>query len=127
MLLSDRAVAPATIIPSPSPLLSSASSPPVPIRIDRAAALFAAGECLSVRLGEGRPVDARTLREAMEAAFGGTDAAGAWCWKDAYEACEVAQVVFLRRFGAARQAKPVAARLAMLSRRAAADPHAALG
>ena len=35
----------------------------------------------------------------MEAAFGGTDAEGAWVWKDAYEALEAAQVLFLRKFG----------------------------
>ncbi len=37
---------------------------------------------------------------------------GAWDWKDAYEACEVAQLLFLRRFGPAhaRQADLRAAR-----------------
>ena len=29
------------------------------------------------------------LRSAMETAFCGSDAEGAWVWKDAYEACEV--------------------------------------
>ena len=35
----------------------------------------------------------------MEAAFGASDAEGAWVWKHAYEACEAAQVLFLRKFG----------------------------
>jgi predicted RNA methylase len=34
----------------------------------------------------------------MEQAFGASDATGAWVWKDAYEALEIAQVLFLRRF-----------------------------
>ena len=34
----------------------------------------------------------------MEAAFGGSDAAAAWNWKTAYDACEVAIVLFLRRY-----------------------------
>ena len=50
-------------------------------------------------LGKGDALDGRALRSAMEAAFGGTDAEGAWVWKDAYEALEAAQVLFLRKFG----------------------------
>jgi hypothetical protein len=37
----------------------------------------------------------------MERAFGGSDADGAWDWKLAYEAGEVALVLFLRKFGRA--------------------------
>ncbi|MGG5810584.1 strawberry notch-like NTP hydrolase domain-containing protein [Falsiroseomonas sp. CW058] len=58
----------------------------------------------------------------MTAATGGSDAEGAWVWKDAYEACEAAQVLFLQRFGAALAAKPVAARLAALTKVAALLP-----
>jgi hypothetical protein len=32
-------------------------------------------------------------------AFGGSDAAGAWDWKTAYDACEAATVLFMRKFG----------------------------
>ena len=54
----------------------------------------------------------------MEAAFGGTDAEGAWVWKDAYEALEAAQVLFLRKFGAAMRSRAgsAAAMLEMLTR-----------
>jgi hypothetical protein len=38
---------------------------------------------------------------AMIVAFGGSDAEGAWDWKTASEACEVAQILFLRKFGPA--------------------------
>ena len=34
-------------------------------------------------------------------AFGGSDATGAWDWKAAYDACEAATVLFLRKFGKA--------------------------
>lgn len=37
----------------------------------------------------------------MEGAFGGSDASGAWDWKTAYDACEAATVLFLRKYGKA--------------------------
>src|SRR5262249_29370216 len=83
-----------------------------------ASALFHAAGHLLPDLERGRIVDARRLRVAMEQAFGGSDAEGAWSWKDAYEACEAAQVLFLRKFGPAMRARAEvpAARLAMLAR-----------
>ncbi|AFK54058.1 strawberry notch family protein [Tistrella mobilis] len=100
-----------------APLLPPASSP-----ADRAAALFRAGERLLPVLARGEAVDARALRAAMEAAFGGSDAEGFWSWKDAYEACEVAQLLFLRKFGPAMRARTAAAQLAMLAKVAALLP-----
>ena len=35
----------------------------------------------------------------MTDAFGGSDASGAWLWKDAYEAAEAAAVLFMQRYG----------------------------
>jgi predicted RNA methylase len=52
-----------------------------------------------VQLSRGRVVDAAVLRQAMTAAFDGSDAEGAWDWKTAYDACEAAAVLFLRKFG----------------------------
>ena len=55
----------------------------------------------------------------MESAFGASDAEGAWRWKDAYEALEAAQVLFLRRYGpamVARANKEPSRVLAMLSK-----------
>src|SRR3546814_18170261 len=37
----------------------------------------------------------------MASAFGASDAAGAWDWKAAYDACEAAQILLLRRYGGA--------------------------
>lgn len=86
--------------------------------------LLRAGVALADQLGRGEPIDAAVLRAAMEAACGASDAAGAWSWKDAYEAGEVALVLFLRRFGPAlRAAAPTpAAQLAKLVRLAAMLP-----
>ena len=66
----------------------------------------------------GRRMDAATLRAAMEHAFGGSDAAGAWDWKTAYDSCEAATILFLRKYGMAllRKAGSPAAMLPMLAR-----------
>ena len=60
----------------------------------------------------------------MEHAFGGSDAAGAWDWKTAYDACEAATVLFLRKFGPAIRARAgsPAAELSMLGKIAALLP-----
>ena len=68
---------------------------------ERARALMTAVTSLLPLLETGRPVESAHLRDAMSVAFGGTDAEGAWDWKSAYDACEVAQILFLRRFGPA--------------------------
>ncbi|MBI1206827.1 MAG: methylase [Azospirillum sp.] len=98
-----------------------AQSLPTP---DNAAGIFRAADLLLPSLQRGEALDARTLRGAMETAFGGSDAAGAWLWKDAYEACEAAQVLFLRKFSAAMRARAAspAALLAMLMKLAALMP-----
>ena len=103
---------------TPSALaLAPALAPSFPIASpDRAAALLQAGRALFLHLETGRAVDAATLRGAMVEVFGASDAEGAWSWKDAYEACEVAQLLFLRRFGPAIRAKPATAQLAMLAK-----------
>ncbi len=85
-------------------------------------ALVAAAEAILLTLVSGKSVDARTLREAMTAAVGASDAEGGWAWKDAYEASEVAQLLFLRRFGLALGKRSIAARLAAISKVAALLP-----
>ena len=70
-----------------------------------ASALMKAARQLLCDLERGRRIDATILRSAMEAAFGASDASGAWNWKTAYDACEAATVLFLRRHGAAMRAK----------------------
>ena len=99
----------------PSSAAPAASLPlaPSPSHAD---ALLRAAELILPHLAAGRAIDARALRAAMEAAFGGSDAEGAWSWKDAYDAGEAAQVLFLRRFGPAMRARPAAAQLAMMAK-----------
>ena len=85
---------------------------------DKVSGLFHAATLLAQLLGQGRALDSRALRSTMEAAFGSTDAEGAWVWKDAYEALEAAQVLFLRKFGCAMRTRAgsAAAMLEMLTR-----------
>jgi predicted RNA methylase len=77
-----------------------AVSPPIEIAFPDTAAssLIAAGETLLKSLSEGRFLSPDIIRAAMTAAFGGTDAEGKWIWKTAYEAIEVAEVLFLRKY-----------------------------
>ncbi len=81
----------------------SASATPLPRDHDAetAACVFIAAGLLLPHLERGQRVDAATLRGAMEAAFGASDATGAWNWKTAYDACEAATVLFLRKYGTA--------------------------
>jgi len=80
-------------VPSPvtNPVTSLAVAP----------AILAAANLLLPHLERGQRIDAVVLRSAMETAFGRSDATGAWDWKLAYEACEVAAVLFLRKYGKA--------------------------
>ncbi|MBB3811569.1 strawberry notch-like NTP hydrolase domain-containing protein [Pseudochelatococcus contaminans] len=68
---------------------------------DIPAAVFAAAQLLLPHIERGQRVDAAMLRSAMESAFGASDATGAWNWKTAYDACEAATVLFLRKYGKA--------------------------
>ncbi len=98
---------------------ASAGLAPVPFAapsIPAGPAVITAAQAFLPALARGQAVDARILREAMTTAFGGSDAEGFWAWKDAYEACEVGQLLFLRRFGPAMRAKPAPAQLAMLGK-----------
>jgi predicted RNA methylase len=86
--------------------------------VSNAVAILSAGKTLLPFLDRGERIDAAILRAAMEQAFGASDASGAWSWKDAYEACETATVLFLRKYGRAVFSKHPAptARLAALAK-----------
>jgi len=103
---------------APLPAAAPAVSLPLVPATPPASAVLAAAEHLIPHLEQGRAVDSTTLRAAMEAAFGGSDAAGAWDWKTAYDACEVATVLFLRKYGKAlfRKAASPASRLSSLTK-----------
>jgi predicted RNA methylase len=97
-------------------ILLPVAAPVTPVAA--APAILAAASHLLSHLERGKPVDAAILRAAMEAAFGASDAAGAWDWKAAYEACEVATVLFLRKYGSTlfRKAGDPASRLSALAK-----------
>jgi predicted RNA methylase len=92
--------------------------------VEPSAGIASAAHLLLPHLERGSRIDAVTLRAAMEHAFGGSDAAGAWDWKTAYDACEAATVLFIRKFGPAIRARAgsPAAELSMLGRIAALLP-----
>ena len=101
-------------------LVGGASAAPLSMRATAvvASAIVRAARQLLTALERGRRIDAAVLRSAMEAAFGASDATGAWNWKTAYDACEAATVLFLRRYGVAMRTKAgsAAAMLPMLMR-----------
>lgn len=80
--------------------------------------VLAAAGLLLPHLEGGQRIEAAILRGAMDAAFGASDAAGAWDWKMAYDACEAATVLFLSRYGRAlaRKAADHAALLSQLGK-----------
>ncbi len=103
-----------------APVSGAASAASLPLAPDAppAAAILAAAGHLLPHLEHGRAIDAAILRSAMEEAFGASDASGAWDWKTAYDACEAATVLFLRKYGKPlfRKAASPAARLAALTK-----------
>lgn len=84
---------------------ASLPAPIVPLAANPASAIVAVAEALQPDLAQGLQIDALRLRREMEHAFGGSDATGAWDWKLAYEAGEVALILFLRKFGRALLAR----------------------
>ena len=88
-------------------LVGGASAAPLSMRATAviASAVIRAARQLFTDLERGRCIDATALRNAVEAAFGASDASGAWNWKTAYDACEAATVLFLRWYSAAMRAK----------------------
>jgi len=88
------------------PLIPTVLTPvAVSVLTDPAPAILAVAEALQPDLSKGFQINALRLRIEMERAFGGSDATGAWDWKLAYEAGEVALVLFLRKFGRALLAR----------------------
>lgn len=95
-----------------SPVATAAATLPA-ADADIAARVARAATLLLPHLEHGQRIDAALLRVAMETAFGASDATGAWDWKTAYDACEAATVLFLRKYGKAlfRKANSASLRL----------------
>lgn len=75
------------------------TSPRPDIKAGAEAFMNAGGRIMSF-LEQGKAVPTTDLRQIMTEAFDGSDAEGLWLWKEAYEATEIAQVLFLRKFRA---------------------------
>ena len=114
--------------PALQPLPASPAIADAPGIRSKPAALLAAATALLPELEAGRALDAKTLREAMSAAFDASDTQGAWVWKDAYEAAEAAMVLFIQRYGRLMRREAgagpgsAAAMLAMLETLAVLEP-----
>ncbi|MBN8502429.1 MAG: hypothetical protein J0M19_14965 [Sphingomonadales bacterium] len=89
-----------------SPLAGAAVRPLASARSDQTArSIIETAQDLLGHLAAGRRIEIPAIRTAMQSAFGASDASGAWDWKAAYEAVEIAQLLFLRRYGPAIHAK----------------------
>lgn len=73
---------------------SAEPSKPAPLRAHAAAIIVR-------RLNDRRPLTRAGLRRIMIDIYGVDDAAGAWTWKDAYDAAEVAEIEYLLTAGKA--------------------------
>ncbi|MDZ7950519.1 hypothetical protein [Nostoc sp. DedQUE09] len=67
--------------------------------LDYGQSILSAAQELLKPLLENRPLSTKTVQAQMNRHFHGTAAEGAWQWKDAYEAVEVAQILYLRQKG----------------------------
>jgi predicted RNA methylase len=108
IVTTTSAVAPTTIL-----LGAQTPAPTNPAQAIHQAALL-----LLPFLEHGKPVTTAALREVMTDSFGGSDAQGFWVWKQAYEALEAAQILFIQKFGPAMLSRSTApqAALAMMKR-----------
>ena len=64
---------------------------------DKCANTFAAARALVPHLARSRALDRKLVAGTMTMSFGASDAEGAWNWRDAYDAIELAVVLQLRR------------------------------
>jgi predicted RNA methylase len=103
-------------------IMSPVTAPVAPIA--HAPAIIAAASHLLPFIERGERIDAAILRAAMEEAFGASDSSGAWDWKTAYDACEAAAILFLRKYGRTlfRKAASPAARLSAIAKIAGLFP-----
>ncbi|MBC1237728.1 strawberry notch family protein [Nostoc sp. 2RC] len=65
--------------------------------LDYGQSILNVAQALVQSLVENRPLTSKTLQSQMNRHFHGTAAEGKWLWKDAYEAVEVALILYLRR------------------------------
>ena len=108
----------------PEPIETHMQPTPDTARLAAVHVIFTAATALVEHLEKGRPIDRTALRAAMTDAAGDTDAAGAWTWKQAYDAAETALSLLVQRYGCAmfRRAGSPAAMHDLLARTARLEP-----
>ena len=86
--------------------------------LENTPALLAAAQAILKHITPGLPLTTTELKTIMTRAYGGSDGEGAWDWKTAYDAGEIASVLFVRKFGPAmlKRAGAPHAFLAMLEK-----------
>ncbi|WP_292845799.1 strawberry notch-like NTP hydrolase domain-containing protein [Nostoc sp. NMS8] len=67
--------------------------------LDYGQSIVSAGHELAKLLIKNQPLANKAIQSQMNRYFNGTAASGAWQWKDAYEAVEVALILYLRQKG----------------------------
>jgi len=67
--------------------------------LDYGQSILNVAQALVKSLIENRPLTTKTIQSQMNRYFNGTAAEGKWLWKDAYEAVEVALILYLRQQG----------------------------
>jgi len=104
----------------------AAARPTLPAETALNAAMAAIDAALALlpTMETGGRIDAAILRTTMTEAFKGSDAQGAWDWKTAYDVCEIASILFIRKYGSAlrRKVPPASALLPTLHKVAALLP-----
>ena len=90
----------------------------------KARVLYPTAQALLAVLEQGAAIDRKVLRRTLQDTSGGTDASGRWSWKDAYEAAEIAIVMFLLRYtdSLALQSGPPAAGLGKIRKIQGLEP-----
>ena len=108
--MTSTSISAAAVAAAPLSVVSSS--------VTKAGAIAGAAHDLLLHLERGKRIDAPVLHMAMKNAFGASDADGGWDWKTAYDACEAATVLFVRKFGPAMRARAdsPAAMLPMLAK-----------
>lgn len=89
---------PSHAVPSTVSFACPQSTPSTPSPQSKPVRLFKAAQILAQNLADQITLNAPTLRAAMIDAFGVDETTGVWQWRDAYDACEVAGHLLLRRY-----------------------------
>ncbi|MBE0703104.1 MAG: methylase/helicase, partial [Afipia sp.] len=109
------------IVTTTSSVARTAAPVIAPAPTDTAQAIHQAALLLVPFIERGETVTTAGLRTIMTESFGGSDAQGFWIWKQAYEALEAAQILFVQKFGTTMLSRSAAPRTALAMMKRIAD------